>query len=429
MAWFQSNTLYVSISLFCLPLLVVIAMLFLPFVVFTIVSLYLCAWLMYYIHAKDDVGLSLPFSPSRVLKVNMVLFSHFTGWIGYLPLIVSYLHWRYWKLGAECFKQIVSLDIPYYNNTKLDVYHPDKKQNGSLSRIIVFVYGGGWQSGSKMIYSTLANTLRELGYVVVVPDYRKYPEVKIDGIYEDIREAIKWTHKHAIEFNGDPEQIYLLGHSAGAHLVSQVVLSDIISQVKYDENLTANSSPPSSPHVSEKHDPAKKTMVINNSDNNNNNNKPHDFLPLVEGLLLFAGVYDIAAHLTHETSRGVEELSAMTRVMGYSQEGYKANSPVRLIERHADLFSDSEDLLDLWPRILFLHGQKDATVGMDQSANMFNTIGKLFPSERRQEVDVRMRLYRRMGHGEPVLALMSNLFSNNTDQKSIIRDIQEFIDI
>lgn len=140
-------------------------------------------------------------------------------------------------------------------------------------------------------------------------------------------------------------------------------------------------------------------------------------------------MYDIAAHLIHETSRGVEELSAMARVMGYSQEGYRANSPIRLIERHADLFSDSEDLLDLWPRILFLHGQKDTTVGMDQSANMFNTIGKLFPSERRQEVDVRMRLYRRMGHGEPVLALMSNLFSKNTDQKSIIRDIQEFIDI
>lgn len=102
------------------------------------------------------------------------------------------------------------MDIPYHNNTTLDVYHPDKRQDGSLSRIIVFVYGGGWGSGSKMIYSTLANTLRELGYVVVVPDYRKYPEVKINSMYEDIRASIKWTHKHASEFNGDPEQIFLM---------------------------------------------------------------------------------------------------------------------------------------------------------------------------------------------------------------------------
>jgi hypothetical protein len=105
----------------------------------------------------------------------------------------------------------------------------------------------------------------------------------------------------------------------------------------------------------------------------------------------------------HETARGVERVSVMARVMGASEEGYAKNSPIHLIEKNSALFADSEDLLDLWPRILLLHGQKDTTVGMDQSANMFNTLGKLFPAERRQEVDVRMRLYKRMGHGEPVI--------------------------
>lgn len=105
---------------------------------------------------------------------------------------------------------IISLDIPYHNNTKLDVYHPEKGQDGGLSRIIIFIYGGGWGSGSKMIYATLANTLRELGYVVIVPDYRKYPEVKIESMYQDIRESIKWTHKNANGINGDSEQIYLM---------------------------------------------------------------------------------------------------------------------------------------------------------------------------------------------------------------------------
>jgi acetyl esterase/lipase len=103
-----------------------------------------------------------------------------------------------------------SADIPFHGNCKLDVYHPAKKKNGGLSRIIVFVYGGGWGSGSKLLYTTLANTLRELGCVVVVPDYRKYPESKIDGIYQDIRESIKWTHQHATEINGDPEQIFVM---------------------------------------------------------------------------------------------------------------------------------------------------------------------------------------------------------------------------
>lgn len=92
----------------------------------------------------------------------------------------------------------------------------------------------------------------------------------------------------------------------------------------------------------------------------------------------------------------------MTRVMGSTPEGYIANSPMHLIEKHADLFATSEDTLDLWPRILFLHGQKDATVSMDQSAHMFNAIGKVLPMKCRDEVDVRMRFYKRMNHGEPV---------------------------
>lgn len=120
-------------------------------------------------------------------------------------------------------------------------------------------------------------------------------------------------------------------------------------------------------------------------------------------MIRFSGVYDIASHVIYETARGVEKISAMTRVMGLTHEGYIKNSPLHLIEKHEKLFSDSDDLLDLWPRILLLHGQKDMTVGMDQSANMFNTLGKLFSTERRQELDVRMRLYKRMGHGEPIM--------------------------
>ncbi|RCH83282.1 hypothetical protein CU098_007004, partial [Rhizopus stolonifer] len=388
------------------------------------VTLYLIAWVIYYIHASTESEFSLPCNPNQVFKINMILLDQFIGWIGYIPLITSYLHWRFWQVGSERFKEIVSLDIPYHESCKLDVYHPAKKPNGQMARIIIFIYGGSWGSGSKLLYSTLANTLRELGYVVVVPDYRKYPEVKIDAIYQDIREAIKWTHQHASEINGDPEMIFVMGHSAGAQLTAQVVLSDIIEQVKYDESIQSKSTPP---RVSEKHDPAMKKleerhMILSKE-------RSHDFLPLVEGILLFSGVYDIASHLIHETSRGVEKISAMSRVMGSSQEGYIANSPIHLIEKHARLFADSEDLLDLWPRILLLHGQKDTTVGMDQSANMFNTLGKLFPVERRQEVDVRMRLYKRMGHAEPVIALMSNIFSKKTEQTLLLRDIQEFIDI
>ncbi|KAI8059715.1 Alpha/Beta hydrolase protein [Thamnidium elegans] len=423
MPWFNSNTLFVSASLFCLPLLVLCFVLSLPFLTFAIVSLYSIAWIAYYFMAQTDAEFNLPYNPTRVIKINIAIFEIIFGWFTYMPMIVSYLYWRYWKMGTDGFKQIVSFDIPYHGSSKLDVYHPPKKSNGELSPIIVFIYGGSWSSGSKLIYTTLANTLRELGYVVVVPDYRKYPQVKIDGIYEDIREAIKWTHKHASDINGDPELIFVMGHSAGAQLAAQVVLSDIIEQVKYNDSMHYIQSPP---FVSKKHDPSMKNTKNHMIDHKN---KPRDFLPLVEGLLLFSGVYDIASHYIHETSRGVEKVSAMARAMGSTTEGYIKNSPLHLIEKNEKLFATSDDLLDLWPRILLLHGQKDTTVGMDQSASMFNTLGKLFSLERRQELDVRMRLYKRMAHGEPVTSLMSNMFAKKSEKNLLLKDIQEFIDL
>ncbi|KAI9267436.1 Alpha/Beta hydrolase protein [Sporodiniella umbellata] len=292
-------------------------------------------------------------------------------------MMLSYLRWRYWQLGSRAFHQMVSVDIPYSATSRLDVYHPFPQP--LPSPVIIFIYGGSWSSGSKLLYRTFANSLRELGYVVVVPDYQKYPD----------------------------------GHSAGAHLASQVVLSDVIDKAKYQQSLQMTSD-------HRKHDP---THLPEGSLD------PHQFLPQIEGLLLFSGVYDIKSHLEFETARGVDKISAMARAMGSSEESYKKHSPLYLIERNASLFAHSEEILDIWPRILLLHGQKDTVVGMVQSADMFNMLGRVLPTEHREEVDCRMRLYKRMHHGEPVTALMPDLFSRKSLQKSLIRDIKEFIDV
>lgn len=60
------------------------------------------------------------------------------------------------------------------------------------------------------MYTTMANTLRELGYAVIVPDYRKYPEVKAGKMYHDVRKTIRWAFTHAHEFSGDTEQIHVM---------------------------------------------------------------------------------------------------------------------------------------------------------------------------------------------------------------------------
>lgn len=125
MAWFHSNTLFVSVSLFCLPVLVLCAILCLPLLIFIVgnkritiehtriltflkkVGLYFFAWLTYYFMAQTDAGFNLPYNPTRVIKINIATFGIIFGWITYLPIIISYLYWRYWEIGTRRFKEIV----------------------------------------------------------------------------------------------------------------------------------------------------------------------------------------------------------------------------------------------------------------------------------------------------------------------------------
>ncbi|ORZ10864.1 Alpha/Beta hydrolase protein [Absidia repens] len=338
--------------------------------------------------------------------------THIFGWITDMPMVISYLYWRYWQVGTEKFRKIVSRDVSYSDVSKeclLDIYHPDGKEKDRVRQkrpVIIFIYGGSWSTGQKFLYTSMANTLRELGYVVVVPDYRKYPTVKVDNMYQDIRQAIKWTFHHANELEIDVDMIYVMGHSAGAHLASQVVLFDLVEKAKHASLLSKT----------------KLDSPVDMVDQKNN------FLPQVEGLLLFAGVYDISTHYEHEASRGVEKLSAMGRAMGLTEDHYRKNSPLDLVKTHGDLFAHSEDLLDFAPRILFVHGEKDTTVPMEQSTNMYNMLGQVLPPSRRDEVDVRMRLYKKMKHAHCVTALMPSLFGEDKMHKLLIRDIMEFSD-
>lgn len=97
----------------------------------------------------------------------------------------------------------------------LDVYTP---AGASHAPVVVFFYGGRWEIGSRGEYRYAGAALAAQGLVVVVPDYRKYPQVKLDGFMADAANAVGWTRAHVGEYGGDPNTIFLMGHSAGAHI-------------------------------------------------------------------------------------------------------------------------------------------------------------------------------------------------------------------
>jgi len=115
-------------------------------------------------------------------------------------------------------------DIAYGSDPRqrLDVYKPDQMRPDAP--IIVFWHGGRWSFGDKTQYRFVAAALCSLGYVAVLPNYRHYPQVKMAGFMQDASLAAAWAADHAKDYGADPKKLYLMGHSAGAHMAALLVL-------------------------------------------------------------------------------------------------------------------------------------------------------------------------------------------------------------
>jgi acetyl esterase/lipase len=98
---------------------------------------------------------------------------------------------------------------------KLDVYVPaDLKASAA---VVLFFYGGGWQSGQRADYLAFGQAFASAGLVAVVADYRLYPQVKYPGFVEDAAAAVAFVRSHAAHYGGDAGRVFLTGHSAGAY--------------------------------------------------------------------------------------------------------------------------------------------------------------------------------------------------------------------
>ena len=105
----------------------------------------------------------------------------------------------------------------------LDVYSP-RCAHGP-SPLVIFFYGGGWQKGNKEDYEFVASSLTQAGYVVIIPDYRLFPDVVFPAFVEDGAAAVAWSLQNAGKYGADPGKVFLMGHSAGAH-ISALLITD-----------------------------------------------------------------------------------------------------------------------------------------------------------------------------------------------------------
>lgn len=113
------------------------------------------------------------------------------------------------------YGETVQRDVPYAPGPRrsLDIYRP-ARPTGPL---VVFLYGGGWDSGDKADYAFVARPLAARGAVVVVPDYRLTPTASYPAFLQDNAAAVAWALAHAAELGADPSRVFVVGHSAGAY--------------------------------------------------------------------------------------------------------------------------------------------------------------------------------------------------------------------
>ena len=118
----------------------------------------------------------------------------------------------------------VTLGLPYGAGPrhKLDIYTPLAAP--APAPVVVFFYGGNWTTGERADYAFVGRALAARGMVAVIADYRLYPEVRYPDFLDDAAQAVAWTVRQAARHGGDPKQVFVMGHSAGAYNAAMLAL-------------------------------------------------------------------------------------------------------------------------------------------------------------------------------------------------------------
>ncbi|KAG6743080.1 isoprenylcysteine alpha-carbonyl methylesterase ICME-like [Populus alba x Populus x berolinensis] len=139
----------------------------------------------------------------------------------------------YYFFSSQVRRSIVYGDQP---RNRLDLYLP-KKLDGPKP-VVAFVTGGAWIIGYKAWGCLLGQQLAERDIIVACIDYRNFPQGTIGDMVADASQGISFICNNISEYGGDPNRIYLMGQSAGAHISACTLLEQAIREAKGEEGIS-----------------------------------------------------------------------------------------------------------------------------------------------------------------------------------------------
>jgi acetyl esterase/lipase len=126
--------------------------------------------------------------------------------------------------GGSAGARLVAEGVAFGSHGQtLDIWAPDANAKDRLP-VVIFWYGGGWAKGDRASYAFAGRALAREGFLVVIPDYRKVPEVHFPAFLDDGAEAVAWVEENIAKHGGDPARVAFMGHSAGAYQAVMLAL-------------------------------------------------------------------------------------------------------------------------------------------------------------------------------------------------------------
>lgn len=178
--------------------------------------------------------------------------------------------------------------------------------------VALFCHGGVWATGSKWHYAPMARQLAQAGVVTCVIQYSLYPDALAPQMVDELSQSLTWTFSNIRQHGGNPGQVSLVGHSAGAQMCAMALLHRAQGLRKHKQSQHSTHNPRQSSELGGQSDLVLAELRM-----------PARFIGI-------AGVYDIETHYQYEYGRGVAELSTMKRAMG-GRHKFPSQSPALIL--------------------------------------------------------------------------------------------------
>ncbi len=109
---------------------------------------------------------------------------------------------------------------------RLDYYYASQSLNesGRSRGVIMFFHGGSWRSGSKDDYAFVGYRLAQEGFEAIIANYRLVPEIRFPVFVEDAAQVVAWTADNSESPVSGRDDLFVMGHSAGAHIAAMAAL-------------------------------------------------------------------------------------------------------------------------------------------------------------------------------------------------------------